>query len=130
VAALVSVTLAGVVLVRDWRAVHVGSAWRLIGSAVFGIRFGLLLLTTVCEPVVKAVLAAVIIAFSVYGQARSPARDCQNYHRGADQAALRAARADGVLTGGFAPQGWLTEDGPTPWLAGRCLVSTNPARVR
>ena len=33
---------------------------------MFGIPFGLLLLTTVAEPVVKAVLAAVIIAFSAY----------------------------------------------------------------
>jgi hypothetical protein len=49
---------------------------------------------------------------------------------GADQAALRAARACGIATGGWAPKGWLTE-GPldeeghpfpktvaSPWLAG------------
>ena len=36
---------------------------------------------------------------------------------GADQVALRAARAPGVPTGGWAPKGWLTEDGPAPWLA-------------
>jgi hypothetical protein len=36
---------------------------------------------------------------------------------GVDQAALRAARACGLPTGGFAPRGWLTEDGPAPWLA-------------
>ncbi len=35
---------------------------------------------------------------------------------GIDQAALRAARASGIETGGFAPKGWLTEDGPAPWL--------------
>jgi uncharacterized membrane protein YfcA len=33
---------------------------------MFGIPFGLLLLTTVAEPVVKAALAAVIITFSLY----------------------------------------------------------------
>lgn len=36
---------------------------------------------------------------------------------GADQAGLRAADAAGIPTGGWAPKGWLTEDGPAPWLA-------------
>lgn len=36
---------------------------------------------------------------------------------GADQAGLRAARAAGITTGGWAPKGWKTEDGPAPWLA-------------
>lgn len=36
---------------------------------------------------------------------------------GVDQAALRAARAVGFATQGDAPRGWLTEDGPAPWLA-------------
>ena len=35
---------------------------------------------------------------------------------GVDQAALRAARTAGIPTGGFAPLGWSTEDGPAPWL--------------
>jgi hypothetical protein len=37
---------------------------------------------------------------------------------GVDQAALRAARAAGIPTGGWAAKGWLTEDGPAPWLEG------------
>lgn len=36
---------------------------------------------------------------------------------GADIAALRAAKAVGIATGGWAPRGWLTEAGPAPWLA-------------
>jgi hypothetical protein len=36
---------------------------------------------------------------------------------GADQAALLAARAAGIPTGGWAPWDWMTEDGPAPWLA-------------
>src|SRR4051794_27102312 len=36
---------------------------------------------------------------------------------GADQAGLRAAKAAGIETGGWAPLGWETEDGPAPWLA-------------
>src|SRR5262249_31651724 len=30
--------------------------------------------------------------------------------------------ACGIPTGGWAPRGWLTEDGPAPWLAGWGLV--------
>src|SRR5437763_4844379 len=55
VAVLVSVTVAGVVLVQDWWEVHLGGAVRLFVSTVFGIPLGLLLLTTVAEPLVKAV---------------------------------------------------------------------------
>lgn len=47
---------------------------------------------------------------------------------GVDQSALRAARAAGIATGGWAPKGWLVEreDGkksvPAPWLADFGLV--------
>jgi len=36
---------------------------------------------------------------------------------GADQAALRAARAAGISTGGWMPKGFRTEDGPRPEFA-------------
>src|SRR4051812_8076222 len=65
-AALVSVTGAGVVVARAWRKVPGRSARWLVLFTSLGIPFGLLLLTTVAEPVVKAILAVVIIAFSGY----------------------------------------------------------------
>jgi uncharacterized membrane protein YfcA len=65
VAVLVSITVAALVVARDWREVHVGSAWRLVLYTLLGIPLGLVLLTTVPEPVVKAILGAVIIAFSL-----------------------------------------------------------------
>jgi hypothetical protein len=53
---------------------------------------------------------------------------------GTDQAALRAARAAGIPTGGYAAKGWLTEDGPNPGLAEFGLVEAPvagyPARTR
>ena len=49
VAVLVSITVAGLVLIQDWREVHLGSAWRLVLFTFLGIPFGLLLLTTVAE---------------------------------------------------------------------------------
>src|SRR5262249_12735891 len=66
VATLVSITVAGVVLMQDWHHVHVGSAWRLTLPTFFGIPLGLWLLTAVAEPTVKAILALVIITFSSY----------------------------------------------------------------
>lgn len=70
VAALVSVTVAAVVLVQDWSEVHVRSAAWLAVATVPGIPLGLLLLTRAPEPAVKAVLAVVIIVFSGYSLAR------------------------------------------------------------
>src|SRR5947209_3433872 len=69
-AVLVSVTVAAVVVLEDWHKVHLGSAWRLVLSTLFGIPLGLLLLTAVPEVVVKTTLALVIIAFSAYCLAR------------------------------------------------------------
>jgi uncharacterized membrane protein YfcA len=65
-AVLVSITVAAVIVLEDWHKVHFGGAWRLVVSTLFGIPLGLLLLTAVPGPVVKAVLAVVIVAFAGY----------------------------------------------------------------
>jgi uncharacterized membrane protein YfcA len=65
-AVLVSITVALVVVLQDWHKVHFDSAWRLVVSTLFGIPLGVQLLTAVPEPVVKAVLGVVIMAFSTY----------------------------------------------------------------
>jgi uncharacterized membrane protein YfcA len=65
-AVLVSITIAFVILLQDWRLVHVRSAGWLVLSTLLGIPLGLVLLRTVSESVVKAILAAIIIAFSTY----------------------------------------------------------------
>jgi hypothetical protein len=53
---------------------------------------------------------------------------------GTDVAALHAARAAGIPTGGYAPRGFLTEAGPDPGLADFGLVEAPvagyPARTR
>ncbi len=53
---------------------------------------------------------------------------------GADQGGVFAARMKGIETGGTAPLGWLTEEGPAPWLAEYGLVECSeagyPARTR
>jgi uncharacterized protein len=118
VAVLVSVTVAGLVLAQDWREVHLGSARRLILSTMFGIPFGLLLLTTVAEPVVKAVLAAVIIAFSAYqlvGRSRFELED--------DRLAWLFGFGAGVLGGAYGMNG-------PPLVAYGALRRWSPERFR
>jgi hypothetical protein len=52
---------------------------------------------------------------------------------GIDQAALQVAREAGITTGGTAAKGWMTEEGPAPWLADfglvECSVPGYPART-
>jgi len=65
-AVLVSITVAIVVVLEDWRSVHLRSAGWLVLSTLFGIPLGLLLLKTVPESVVKSILGVFIIAFALY----------------------------------------------------------------
>jgi uncharacterized membrane protein YfcA len=66
IAMLVSITVALIAVVQDWREVHLRSAGWLVVSALIGIPLGLLLLKSIAEPIVKAGLAVVIILFSTY----------------------------------------------------------------
>ena len=65
-AVLVSITIAGIVVIQDWKKIHVRSAGWLVVSSLFGIPLGLLLLTNNHQRGVKAALGIIIIAFSVY----------------------------------------------------------------
>jgi uncharacterized protein len=65
-AVLVSITVAVIVVIQDWRNVHLRSAGWLVLSTLFGIPLGLLLLETVPESIVKAILGVFIICFALY----------------------------------------------------------------
>ena len=65
-ATLISITVAGLILLQDWRKVHIRSAWWLVIPTLIGIPLGLQLLTKIAEPIVKIALGAVIIGFSSY----------------------------------------------------------------
>jgi uncharacterized membrane protein YfcA len=65
-AVLVSVLVAAVIVVQDWRKIELRSAAGLILSSLFGIPLGLLLLARANDHVVKLILGLVIVAFSVY----------------------------------------------------------------
>jgi hypothetical protein len=70
-AVLVSITIALVAVLQDWRHIHLRSAGRLVLFSLGGIPLGLLLLKLAPEGVVKVVLGLVIAAFSVYSLAGS-----------------------------------------------------------
>jgi uncharacterized protein len=65
-AVLVSITIAGIVVLQDWKKIHLLSAGWLVLSTVFGIPLGLLLLTSSHQRIVKAALGGIIVAFSIY----------------------------------------------------------------
>lgn len=100
VAALVSITVAAIVVAQDWRDVHFRSAGWLVLSTLFGIPLGLLLLTAVAEPVVKGVLAAVMILFSGYSLASGVRRVLES-----DRWAWLFGFGAGVLGGAYGMNG-------------------------
>lgn len=65
-ACLLSVTIGGIVVIQDWRNIHVRSAGWLTAATVFGIPLGLLLLTSSHPKAIKIILALTIISFSTY----------------------------------------------------------------
>lgn len=78
VAVLVSITVALVVVVQDWRSIHLRSALNLVLPTLLGIPLGLMLLKTAPEAVVKGLLAVVIIAFSAYSLLRGAHFELKN----------------------------------------------------
>ena len=65
-AVLLSISIAAIVVVQDWRMIHLRSMGGLLAPTFLGIPLGIVLLTTVRQDVVKALLAVIIIAFSGY----------------------------------------------------------------
>jgi uncharacterized membrane protein YfcA len=99
-AVLLSVTVAALILARDWRSVHARGAWRLVLATLPGIPIGLVVLTALSPPVVKVTLALIIIAFSSYcllGRVRPRLAD--------DRLAWAFGLAGGVLGGAYGMNG-------------------------
>lgn len=66
VSVLVSVTVAGIVVLQDWKKIHIRSAGWLVFFTLLGIPLGLVLLTSGDEQIIKAGLGVIIIAYSCY----------------------------------------------------------------
>ena len=65
-AVLVSITVAAIVVVQDWKKIHLVSTGWLVFATLFGIPVGLLLLTSHHQGAVKGALALIIMLFSIY----------------------------------------------------------------
>lgn len=66
VAVLISITIAGIVVLQDWQHVHFRSAGWLVLSTLIGTPLGLILLSVAAEQTIKLILAVIIIAFSAF----------------------------------------------------------------
>jgi uncharacterized membrane protein YfcA len=99
-AVLVSITIAFLILVQDWRLVHVRDAGWLVLSTLFGIPLGLVLLRTAPESIVKMILAVIIIAFSVYSLSGGRTRELTD-----DRFAWFFGFQAGVLGGAYGMNG-------------------------
>ena len=100
VAVLVSITVALLVVLQDWRHVHLRSAVRLVLPTMLGIPLGLLLLRDASQPVVKGLLAAVILAFSGHALLSRNRRELKD-----DRFAWLFGFGAGVLGGAYGMNG-------------------------
>ena len=64
--AFVLMTIAAVILLRNWRVVDLSAVWRLVLSSFFGIPVGLFLLKGVPEGQMKVFLGILVILFSLF----------------------------------------------------------------
>ncbi len=67
--AFVLMTIAAIILLRNWRVADLNAVWRLVLSSCFGIPVGLFLLKGVPEGLMKVFLGTVVILFSLYNLA-------------------------------------------------------------
>jgi uncharacterized protein len=99
-AVLVSITVATVVVIQDWRNIHIRTAGWLIVSTLFGIPLGLLMLKTVPEAIIKGMLGVFIIAFAVYSLTGRTHRELHN-----DRLAPLFGFSAGILGGAYGMNG-------------------------
>lgn len=69
VAVLISITVAAIALIQDWRHVHLRASWLLV-STLIGTPLGLLLLTRAEGAVVKGCLGVILAGFAAYSLLR------------------------------------------------------------
>jgi len=68
--ALVSVTIAAAVVLKDWRSIHFKSACPLVLASFAGIPIGIFFLTEADERIVKLILAVTVLAFAMFALTR------------------------------------------------------------
>ncbi|HJO94471.1 MAG TPA: sulfite exporter TauE/SafE family protein [Victivallales bacterium] len=66
ISALISTTIALVILINSWQFVNLKSVWRLVVSSAVGIPVGIFILTTMNNKILVIILAIFLILFSLY----------------------------------------------------------------
>jgi uncharacterized membrane protein YfcA len=64
--ALISYTIAMLVLIKNWAHADLKNVWQLARSSIVGIPLGVILLKSAHDGIVKMILAVIIITFSLY----------------------------------------------------------------
>ncbi len=99
-AVLVSITVALIIVIQDWRKVHARSAGRLILWTMLGIPLGLLSLKALPGSMIQAILGAVVAVFSLHSLARRSTHELKD-----DRMAGLFGFAAGVLGGAYGMNG-------------------------
>jgi len=99
-AVLVSITVALVIVIQDWRRVHLNSALWLVLPTFLGIPLGLLLLKSLPERIVEAILGVLVAAFALYSLLSRRNHELKN-----DRLAGYFGFAAGVLGGAYGMNG-------------------------
>lgn len=81
-AVLVSITIATIVVIQDWKKIHLHSAGWLVLATVFGIPLGLALLKSPHPLLVKGMLGAIIVSFATYSLIGRAPLQLKKDHRG------------------------------------------------
>ena len=81
-AVLASITIASIVVVQDWKKIDLASSSWLVFSTLFGIPVGLWFLTSSHPRAVKAALALIIIAFTLFSLSGGGPKALRNESRG------------------------------------------------
>jgi uncharacterized membrane protein YfcA len=100
VAVLVSITVAAVIVARDWRHVQFRSAGWLLLSTIFGLPIGLALLRSVPDPIVKLLLGVLVAWFSIWSLVLVHAHELKD-----DRLAWLFGWLAGVLGGAYGRNG-------------------------
>lgn len=101
-AVMVSIVIAGVIVVQDWEHVQLRSAGSLILAALPGIPLGVLLLARGNQQLMKGILGVLIVGFSVYSLTARKMRHLPEDHRGW---LLGCGFLSGVLGGAYGMNG-------------------------
>ena len=101
-AVLLSITIAMVVVIQDWRKIHLRSAGWLILANLPGIPLGLWILTSPHQQAVKASLAVILVLFSVYSLT---ANRLPTLHSDSKRWLLGCGFCAGVLGGAYGMNG-------------------------